>query len=206
MKYIEKNESVTREYEVVINDVELENIIKELNENCCRAIKKSVRVTSGSKEEAIKRINSANNHGINVVRELEMGDSYNHLKTFSKPQYVYECEFYFKQVSYLAYLLTIALNSYRSKLGFTTDDNRTIDLILNYENNEELKSYKERMAEQGITEDLYFEYENNKDFDFELLKELYEKAKECFRLVLISETIHYDDAIDQNRVYKLGRK
>ena len=109
MKYIEENENITREYEVKINVAELENIINELHEKCCRSVKKSVRVTSGSKEEAIEKINSSNNHGISVAREIGLTDDFKYLKSFSRPQYIYECEFYFNQISYLEYLLSIIL-------------------------------------------------------------------------------------------------
>ena len=102
-------------------------------------------------------------------------------------------------------MLTIALSSYRSKSGFVTDNNRAIDLIMDYENHDELKTYQERMAEQGITQELFDEYENNKEFDFNLLNDLYQKAKNCFKLVLISETVHYDND-DNTRVYKLGQR
>ena len=204
MKYIEENENITREYEVTIDDAELEKIIKELNEKCCRAVKKTVRVTSGSKEEAIKKINSSNNHGISVVREIELTDDFKYLKSFSKPQYIYECEFYFNQISYLEYLLSVLLSSYRSKSNYVANNNRAIKLLIDYENNEELKTYEERMAEHGITPELFSEYENNKDFDFELLKNLYQRAKECVRLVLLSEVIHYSE--ESEKVYKLGER
>ena len=205
MIYIENNENVTREYEVLIDDGKLESVIKKLNEKCCRALKKTVRVTSNSKEEAIERINSTDNHGINIVREIELSDNYGHLKDFTKQQYIYECEFYYNQVSYLEYLLNIVLMSYRSKFGMSTDVSKSLNLILDYENNDELKTYQERMALEGITKELYFEYENNKDFDFELLHSLYQEAKECFKLKLVSETIHYDLENDA-KVYKLGTR
>ena len=107
MKYIVEDKNVTKEYAIIIDGEKLEKIIKELNEKCCRAIKKTVRVTSGSKEEAIAKINSTDNHGINIVNEVNSLDNYKHLQEFAKKQYVYECEFYYKQISYLEYILRI---------------------------------------------------------------------------------------------------
>lgn len=205
MNYTETNENITREYKVIIDDAKLQSVIKELNEKCCRALKKTIRVTSSSKEEAIEKINSNNNYGISIVKEIELSDSFGHLKSFASPQYIYECEFYYNQISYLEYLLNIILTAYRSKYGTSLDVSKSINLILDYENNDELKTYQERMANEGITKELYFEYENNKDFDFKLLRELYQKAKECFKLVLISETINYDIE-KEAKVYKLGRR
>ena len=169
-------------------------------------MKKVVRVTGSSEEEAMERINSTDNHGISVVRKIDFSEGFNHLKNFNKQQYIYECEFYFKQISYLEYLLNIALNSYRAKSNYVANNNRTINLINDYENSDELKTYQERMAENGITQELFDEYENNKDFDFNLLNELYQRAKKCFKLVLMSETIHYESVKDNPRVYKLGEK
>jgi len=205
MRYIEKENNVTKEYEVIIDDVELEKIIKELNARCCRIVKANTNVMSTSKEMAIDKISFNGNREVNIVKEIELADSQNHLNEFAKPQFIYECEYFYKQVTYLEYLLSIILRSYRSKNNANNSEN-AIKLLLNYENNDELIPYIERMARDGIKEDLLLEYENNKDYDFELLNKLYQRAKDCFKLILISETIHYDNNENNSKVYKLGTR
>ena len=67
--------------------------------------------------------------------------------------------------------------------------------LVDYENGDELNSYKEKMAKEGITEELYSEYE--------LLYGLYQAAKDCFRIRLLSETITYDE--DKALEKRLGK-
>ena len=198
MKYIEKNENETNEYEVLIKGEELSNIIKELNEKCCRAIKVNVNVTAYQESEALEKINKIRKNEVSIISKKELPE-YNKgsLKT-DKTLYLYECEYFRKQISYLSYLLAASLSSYHSN----NDMSYVINQLIEYENNDEIKTYQERMAEQGIIEELFMEYENNKDFDFALLRELYQKAKECFKLVLVSKTIHYDN---EENTKTLGR-
>ena len=197
MKYIEEKENVTREYEVIIDDVALSKIVEELNEKCCRAVKVSINVRA-QKDRAYENFNTIGKSGVDIVRRVE--DS-----TGKETMSLYECEFFRKQNPQLSYILTTALRSYRSTVGYSINDN-TIKMLLEYANSEELKPYQVRMAENGITQELYDEYENNKDFDFALLNELYEKAKECFKLLLISEKTDYKDVDKDARIYKLGSR
>lgn len=203
MRYIEKEDNITREYDVKINDVELEKIVDELNEKCCRALKKTVNVTGYNKKEAREKIASINKDGINIVSRKEVSED---LANQTKCPYVYECEYFCKQPSYLAYLLNIILKNYRTNRNYILTDDKAMNLLIDYINNDELKPYTERMAEEGITEDLYFEFEYNKDFDFELLYDLYKKALECFSLVLVSETTRYNPYDKNAKTYKIGER
>ena len=205
MKYIEKNENVTREYEVFINDEELLKIVNELNEKCCRALKVSTNITAYNEEEAFEKINKIKKSEVSSITKSELQEYNKSSVKTKKPIYLFECEYFRKQNTYLAYLLTTALRSYRSAVGASKDSDNTIGLLIDYANSDELKPYELRMAENGITKELFDEYENNKDFDFALLNELYEKAKECFKLVLVSEKINYENMDEKQRVYKLGR-
>lgn len=204
MKYIEKNENVTREYEVVINDKELLEIVNELNAKCSRSLKVSTNVTAYDENEALEKINKIRKNEINSITKSELPEYNKGSLNTNKPLYLFECEYFRKQNPYLAYLLTTALTSYRSIVGANVNSNNTIGMLVDYADSDELKPYEVRMARDGITKELYDEYENNKDFDFALLNELYEKAKKCFKLVLLSETISYDNVDEKQRVYKLG--
>ena len=194
MRYIEQNQNVTMEYEVVIDEDKLKSIINELNEKCSRVVKKDAKVTSSSIEEAMAKITSPNKTDIsikNILNALDLGDEYEFLKRFTKPQFVFEYEFNYRQAPYLAYLLTVILGSYHTNADMT----RYLDELVDYENGEELNSYKKKMAEEGITQELYSEYE--------LLYGLYQAAKECFRKKLKSEIIVYDDENDLGK--RLGK-
>lgn len=178
MRYIEKNENETNEYDVIINEKGLAEIIKELNEKCCRSVKVSINVRA-QEDRAFENFNTIGKGNIDIVKKTADNNS----------TYFYECEYFRNQISYLAYLLGAVLSSYRSN----ADMSYVINQLIDYENNDELKTYQERMARDGITKELFDEYENNKDFDFALLRQLYEKAKTCFKLVLQSKTIHYEN-------------
>jgi hypothetical protein len=182
------------EYEVVIDEEKLKSIINELNEKCSRVVKKDAKVTSSSIEEAMAKITSPNKTDIsikNILNALDLGDEYEFLTRFTKPQFVFEYEFNYRQAPYLAYLLTVILGSYHTNADMT----RYLDELVDYENGEELNSYKKKMAEEGITQELYSEYE--------LLYGLYQDVKECFRKKLKSEIIVYDDDNDLGK--RLGK-
>ena len=206
MKYIEENENVTREYKVIIDDEALSKIVDELNEKCCRAVKTSINVTAYDEEEAKEKIDRIKKGGIIILKKTEVPEYNKGSFKGNKPLYLFECEYFIKQNPYLSYLLTTALRSYRSTVGFNNGNDNTIKLLIEYANNDELKTYQERMAENGITKELYDEYENNKDFDFALLNELYEKAFGCFKLLLVSEKTDYKNVDVRDRVYTLTRK
>ena len=195
MRYIENNDNVTREYEVIIDENKLSEVIKQLNEKCSRNVMKIMNVTSTTREKAIEKINATNKDGISVIREVREADD-----TLSG-QHMFECEICFVQNPYLAYLLNACLASYRSN----ADLSFVINQIIEYENNTELMTYPERLAKNGgmvNNPELYYEYVNNQDFDFELLRSLYQEAKDCFKLAMISETKYYEP--DDN-CKKLGR-
>ena len=204
MKYIEKNDNVIREYEVVIDDEKLSSIVEELSQKCCRASKVSANVTAYDENEAIDKLNKISKSEINFIKKSELESYGKSSQNGGKQQYLYECQFFYKQNPYLYYILTCALKSYRSTVGSNSDSDNTINMIIDYADSDELKPYEVRMAEEGITKELFDEYENNKDFDFALLNELYQKAKECFKLILISEKINYENIDEKQRVYKLG--
>jgi hypothetical protein len=195
MRYIEKNDNVTREYEVLIDENKLVEVIKKLNEKCSRSVMRIMNVTSTTREKAIEKINANNKDGISVIREVREADD-----TLSG-QRMFECEICFVQNPYLAYLLNACLASYRSN----ADLSFIINQLIEYENNDELKPYSVRLAEKGgmvNNQELYYEYENNQDFDFELLRNLYQEAKDCFKLAMISETKYYEP---EDNCKKLGR-
>ncbi len=204
MKYIEENEYLTREFEVSINEAELERIKSELEKYCCRNKNVSINVTASDEKEAIQKVNSIKKNEVSVVRKNEILNNEKKLIN-NKAMYMYECQYYYQQIPYLAHLLNIILNSYRYQPKIA-DITKAVDSLVEYENNDELKPYEWLMAKNGITEELYLEYEHNKDFDFKLLNDLYQQAKKCFTLVLISETIHYDDEDKEFRTYKLRRR
>lgn len=190
MKYIKQNQNVMMEYEVLIDVEKLESIIKELNEKCSYVIKKNARVTSSSIEEALEKI-TLDKSTINFTKifdVLDLGSDFEFLKSFTKPQFVFEYEFDYRQPPYLSYLLTTILKSYNSDVDMTV----LLDNLLNYEESDEINSYKEKMSEEGITEELYSKYE--------LLCGLYQAARECIKTKLISEVIHYNDNDDKGKV------
>lgn len=198
MRYIEKNNNVTLEHEVIVNAEELANIIKELNEKCCRSVRVNVNVTAYQESEALEKINKIRKDDISVINKMELPDYNKGSLNNSKTLYLFECEYFRKQISYLSYLLASVLSSSQSNNDITG----VINQLKDYANEDELKTYQERMAENGITKELYDEYENNKDFDFALLHELYQRAKNCFRIVELNKTIHYTNG----RVKKLGER
>ena len=195
MRYIEQNQNVTMEYEVIIDEEKLRKIIQELNEKCSHVIRQSTRVTSGSREEALEKISSDDRSDINVTSVYDadtLGDGYEFLMGFTRPHFVFECEYSYRQPPYLAYLLTGILNSYPSNKDMTD----TINLLINYENDKELKSYRDRMEREGITKEVYDEYE--------LLYGLYQAARDSIKGKLVSEVIHYyNDENDKGK--RLGR-
>ncbi len=191
MKYIEKNEKVTKEYEVLFNEEELVNIISELNNKCCRRVKKIEKVGCNSEKEALARFSSNGIHDVHVIGKTMQNNGNNPCK------YIYEVMFYYEQLPSLSYILNSILRAYRV-IDKEIDVTEAINQLIAYKNSDELKPYQARMGETGISEELYLEYENNKDFDFELLSELYQKSLSCFQAELVSKTIHYTD----NRVVK----
>ena len=193
MRYIEKNDNVTREYEVVIDEKELANVIQELNEKCCRALKVVVNVRA-KEDRALENFNSIGKNDVDIVRKV-----YDQGAVEKDKKYFYECEYYRLQIPYVSYLLAAALSSYHSDVDLSF----VLDRLIECQKSDELKTYQERMAENGITKELYDEYEHNKDFDFNLFRELYQRAMSCFRLILKSKTFYYNT---EENVKKLGGK
>ena len=229
MRYIENDGHVTREYGVNINVEQLQKIIDELRERCSRIINSKIKVADSDKDEAIKKINIAINSGKADVNELiEISDACEDTISYSKKMKIFDCNCLCRESSYLEQILQTLLNSYQSSLDYKKQNNHMIDLLIGYENNNELKPYSVRIKEctekmidlhssncgdmntfnemQKELESLLNESHNNPNYDFELLYKLYQMAKSCFRLTLLSQTIHYKD-IDKNPdayVYKLG--
>ena len=184
MKYYRENENVRMEYDVILDVAKLEKIIKTLDEECSNEIKKTARVTSSSIEEALAKITTNDKSSINFTQifdALELGSDYDFLKAFTKPQFVFEYEFNYVQPSYLAYLLRTILSNNNTN----TDMTSTLNLLFDYENSEELNSYKEKMANEGITQETYFKYE--------LLSSLYQAARDSIKGKLVCEVIHYEN-------------
>ena len=222
MNYIINDGHVTYEYDVKINDSELEKIINELDEKCYFMVAKNIKVSANNEEEVITKINANNNSDVKINKLVKVPDRYYSLKDITECQFVFECEYLCKQSSYLASLLRMLLFNYRSTLEFKKQNNRLIDLLISYQNNEELKPFLKRIDEyeekiwknpsscsplmKKELSNLLLEFEYNKDYNFELLASLYQKAKDCFELVLVSETVHYKDFNHSPKVYKLGEK
>ena len=229
MKYIENDGQVTREYEVKINTSELEKVIKELEEKCYRVVSKKTKVAAKNENEALDKLNVMDKSKITVNKLVDISDKYPK-EVNSTGLHIFDCEYLCRQNSYLVYILETILSNYRSSLEFKNQNYRFIDLLIQYENNDELKPYDERMKEyedelskfadiEGDSKEILYqkklketmastliEMKNNPNYDFDLLKKLYENAKECFGLILVAETVHYKD-IDKNpKVYKLGTK
>ena len=223
MKYIENDGQVTREYEVKINTKELENVISELASKCYRIVSKETRVAANSEKEAIEKINSMDRKGIRINELTNISKDYPK-EVLSSGLQIFVCEYLYKQNSQLVYILETILSNYRSSLDFKNQNYKFIDLLINFENNDELKTYEERLKnykeevlnarEDGQlqnkvkekVESIMQEMEYNKDYNFALLNELYNRAKECFSLVLVAETVHYKDLDKNPKVYKLGSK
>lgn len=196
MKYFEKNDNVIEGYEILFDEVELANIIKELNEKCSRKVKVTVNI-SAQEDRALENFKTLGKDIIEVTKKEE-NNAFGNVN--SGKRYSYECEYFREQPSQLSCILGKILSCKNRPNEDVTD---TIEDLLAYKDNDELKPYEMRMAEKGITQDLYFEYENNKDFDFELLYELYVKALGLFKKKLVSKTFDYGD---KGIVKKLGGK
>ena len=221
MEYIENDGRVTRLYDVKIDTERLEDIVRELVEKCYRVTVKNVKVLANSEKEAVDKINAFDSEGIKVNRVVDVINQYEDLRKVTKCPFLYDCEYLCNENTYLVYILQMLLKNYYSTLNFKKQNNRLIDLLIGYSNSDELKSYEERISEckekmkenysdtKTIKEELthlIVERNNNKNFNFELLTKLYNDAKECFNLELVSETIHYKDVDEHFKTYKLGAK
>lgn len=222
MKYIENDGQVTREYEVRINTRILETIIRELEAKCYKIVNKETKVAARNQEEAIEKVNAMDKTGIKVSELTNISGEFPK-EVLSSGLQIFDCEYLFRQNSKLVYILETILSNYRSSLEFKNQNYKFIDLLIQFENSDELKPYDERLKEykekllnsddveskmrlKEKVESTLQEMESNKEYDFALLKELYEEAKECFSLILVAETVHYKD-IDKNpKIYKLGTK
>ncbi len=205
MKYIEEIGNVTKEYDVKINDVELENIINELDEKLrirCRGIQDVMAV---SEDDAAKKLSNGNKTDIKILSQKRANELYKGLPS-NNNLFIFKCEFLVNNYTYLSYILKSILGYYREKNSIVTGESRAINLLLDYANDAELVPFEELMARNGITNILYEKYENNKDFDFALLKELYERALACFELKLVkeTETTTYEEGV--GKVYKFGTR
>ena len=94
--------------------------------------------------------------------------------------------------------------------------------MIAYANSDEMKIYRKRIFEcesrvlKARSSDiinlnkelsaLILEMNNNMHLDFNLLNKLYNNAKECFELELVSEIVHYSDKEKDIKLYKLGTK
>ncbi len=228
MKYIVNNGQVTSEYDVKIDVEQLQEIIKQLDEKCYRIVNKKIKVAAYSKDEAIKRVNAAiNASGEKINSLIEISNGYKDLVNYPGSPFVFDCECLCKQSSNLVYILQKVLYNYSSSLDYKRQNNRVIDLLIDYKNDEELIPYDIRMAEcskkmksfldsnsndlkkqfslQEESNNLLQEMQLNMNFDFNLLHDLYDKAKGCFEFVLVSETKHYNSNEEDVKVYKLGK-
>ena len=225
MKYIENNGNITREYDVLVDVNILEEIIIELDTKCYRIVHEKIKVAAYSKDEALKRLSSAiNSAGIPVNGLIEISNGYQDLDGNSNLPLVFDCDYLCKKSSQLVYILQKIINNYTSTLDFKNENNRLIDLLIGYKNSEELIPYYVRFKTLGEkignafnnndlkkladyqieTQQLIIEKRNNEDFDFKLLSNLYQKAKDCFKLVLVSETVHYTYREKDSKIYKIG--
>ena len=229
MNYIENDGHITKEYDVKINDSKLEQIIMELDNKCSFLVNKVVKVLAHDKNEAIMKV-TANNEEIKVNRVSVVSSKNVVLNDIGECPYVFECEYLSKQSSYLASLLRVILFNYRSSLDFKKQNSGLIDRLIDYQNNEELMCFEERIRkykselldiyhERGKRNDLEYQtqmedklsktillMQNNENYDFKLLARLYEESKKCFEFILTKETIHYKDINNNPKVYKLGTK
>ena len=223
MKYIENDGHVTREYEVKINTEELEEIIRELSKRCYRFVNKETRVAANNEEEALEKINAMDKSGIKVNRLTNISNEYPR-ETLSTGLQVFDCEYLLRQNSQLVYILETILSNYRSSLDFKNQNYKFIDLLINFENSLELVPYDNRLntykdeilnarddvvKQKNIKREVEAtmqEMEYNSHYNFELLDALYQRAKECFDLILVAETVHYKDLDSNPKIYKLGTK
>ena len=227
MKYIENDGHITREFEVKINVENLESIIKELDSKCYRIVNRIVKVSAYNKEDAIEKINLAiNSAKIKVNQLVKISDGYHDFVNNPQLPYIYDCECICKESSQLVYILKKLISNYQSRIDFKEQNNKLLDDLINYQNSEELLPYSVRIKDcydeiknylninsndfvqfnsLNIKFDgLIHEFEQNKEYDFVLLYDLYKQALECFKLVILSETVHYKDK--NNKVYRLGVK
>lgn len=183
MKYIEQTDNEKVEYEVIINDMEmLQKIINVLDEKCFHKVTKPAFVTGKSIDEVKKKINYTT--GIKIIKEVEDQEVY------FKGQHMYECELTYKQLSVLSGLLTSLLNNYYTGRDVTNSVNN----LRVYENSIEMKTILDKMATDGITQELYSEYE--------LLHEAYIKALSCFSVRPLSKTIYYGSDTEYKELKK----
>lgn len=222
MEYIINDGHVTRTYDVKIDASKLEEIIVKLKKYCYRIVLKNINVIANNENEAITKINSHDANGIKIKKIVNISTKYEDIRKITKCPYVFKCEYLCKQNSYLVYILETILSNYRSSLNFKNQNNRLIDLLLGYGNSDEIVPYEKRVREcrykihksfsndkltlENELSNLLIEMNNNINFDFSLLDELYKDAKECFELELVSETVHYNDRNKNIKLYKLGTK
>ena len=185
MKYIEKCDNVTKEYEVFIEDKEtINNIILELNENGLDDVKKTVYVTGNSEEEVIAKASPNNLEGFRIIGVVD------NPKVVIEGQEMYQVEFVYKRHSYLENILKEILKKYE-----TNDDaTEVLSEFLEYEKSGEMRYYLGLLNEKMDLE-TYSRYD--------LLKTSYEKAYECISKNPTKKTIHYNNP---QLVYKLGAK
>ena len=220
MEYIINDGHVTRTYDVKLDVSKLEEIIVKLKKYCYRVVLKNINVIANNEKEAITKINSHDANGIKIKKIVNISTKYEDIRKITKCPYVFKCEYLCKQNSYLVYILETILSNYRSSLNFKNQNNRLLDLLIQFENSEELKPYEKRIEEyeekiwkqpssdslrmKNELSQLLLDFDSNKDYDFDLLSDLYNHAKDCFSLVLVAETVHYKDLDKNSKIYKLG--
>lgn len=187
MKYTENYENVTEEYKVIIDEERLKEIIKKLDEEFSVVVTTTNRVSGSTEEEAIQKINAYRASDIKVLKVYkpsELGEHYNFLNDFSKPQNVYECEYSYYQVSHLSYLLRSVLNAYH-----TNDDlTRTLN---------EIRDYGKVL--QNVEPSKLTEEERDK---YSRYCEVYNEILGLFNGKITRKTINYDEDLEQ-KVKKL---
>ena len=226
MQYIQNDGYVTYEYDVIIDEEKLRGIIKKLDESCYRVVNKKAQVSAPCKEEALRKLQrEVNLAGVKVNGLIEISDGYKYFSGYSQELLFFDCDYLCKQSSNLVYILQRILANYSSQLDFKKQNNRLIDLLIGYANTDELKSFdvrgeecykkikdyfdsnKEDLDEQYRLQEesriLLQEIRLNMDFNFELLRKLYEEAKECFTFTLVNKTIH-NKINDSSKIYKLS--
>ena len=177
MRYIEENDNEVVEYELIINDLEgFKEIIDDLNEKCSHIVKTRNNVVGTSREQVLEKINSRNPEGIRIISEVEDAEPY------LKGQHMYEVEIVYKQGPTLAYLLDSILREYKRNVDITGAIKNLVEFG---KDGKGLQPYIDRMEKEGMTPEVYFEYE--------LVREAYEKATSLLEMKPIKKTINYGE-------------
>ena len=177
MRYIEENENEVVEYELIINNLEeFKEIIDNLNKNCSHIVKSRNNVVGTSSEQVLEKINAKNPEGIRIIGEVE------NAKPYLKGQHMYEVEIVYKQGPQLAYILDAIYREYKRNVDITGAIKSLVDFG---KDGNGLQPYFDKLEKDGMTPEVYFEYE--------LVRESYEKALSLLEKKLIRKTINYGE-------------